>query len=1111
MKLIEKLKNRYTIVSIILLLLMMALSLRLAVLTIAQGDYYRDISDNKRLKEVYTTAPRGEIRDRYGRLLAGNKPSFTVQILKDEINTLDQEIKNEGILKLVRLLEEDGVSYQDDYPLDFNVFKYKNEDDYFNNELEPMNNIIETIIQNNLLSDILNLYYINPDYKEHYQFIAVNRALNALRNKSVEIPINAYIDQGNLIIEYDNSKDISTWKSRNGIPEGFSPLQAIIKLIDNDKTIIRKVVDHPISRAMVYKLLNDRGLADNLIIEEYSLTYYEEYLNQKRALMKNFPEVTMDTSAKEDFVNIFTKTSLSNFLDKVITNDEEKNDVIIPGKILIEMLEEKGISVDISIETSEDYNNVIYKYIGNGDIGDVSPKDILIDIAKESNVLSEFISLDNIKGLAQVQLLEDGVNPKISIANDFEYVAINNLKKWYTGNYIDEDKSIEEAFKQIRERYKIDESLSKYEARSMLVIYDKISKQGHLAYQPINLAYGLKESTVAKIEEGLIDMPGVDISIEPVRYYPEGTTAAHILGYLGKISQPNEIQKYIVENSYSPSAIIGKTGVEESFEDILSGKSGVKRIEVDSLGNTTNVIEEIEPVPGDNIYLSIDLDVQKVAEESLKQTLEKLQVAGTYESKWGDYKFGINKSKGRPYVNATSGAIVAVDVKTGQVIAMASYPSYDPNLFSTGISSTDWESLFPEDELNPLAPRPLYNVATQTAIQPGSTFKMVTALAALENGLSPNTRIRDLGYVDVGNKRFRCLIWTSTGGTHGYENVTEALRDSCNYFFYSLAFGKNPRSGESIGAKVEIEDIVNLSKKLGLNDKTGIEINVPAEFSGGVPNPQQKIITTKFLLKRYLNANIEKYFKEGIKLTKEEIDQTIEEIINWTDLEVPLTRNEVIRRLDSLGIDPERRLPGEREGLADKIKYTYLNQAGWNITDTLNVTIGQGQSSYTPIQMANYVATLSNGGYRHDLSLIESIKNYNNTVTKFDHEPNPERIELNDYSNLDVIMKGMEMVTSEGTAKATFRNFPIKVAAKTGTAQRSGINPYTGETFDDFAWFVAAAPYEDPEIAVAAVIFQGGSGGYAGPLVRDVIAEYLGLNNTEANNYLPHENMLINE
>ncbi|NLL81493.1 MAG: penicillin-binding protein [Tissierellia bacterium] len=1108
LKLIEKIKNRHNIVSIIFLVLVALLISKLSILTIAEGDYYRDISDNKRLKEVYTTAPRGEIRDRYGRLLAGNKPSFTVQILKDEINTLTQDKKNDGILRLVRFLEEDGVSYEDEYPLTLNVFKYKNESDYFTYDLEPMNSVLEIIINNNLLPEILGMYYIHDDYEEHYQFVAINKAINALKNKNIDVPIDAFIDQSGLVLEFNTTVNIENWKNQNDIPLEYSPMQAILKLIDNDKTIVRKIIDHPVSRLMVFNLINSKGLAGNLTIDEYSLTYYEDYLSQKRSLMKHYNGITMETSAKEDFVNIFIKTSLNSFLDKIIAI-EESSEPIIPGNVLIQLLERKGVEVDIEIETTENYDRIIYKYTGVEDIGDKSPKDVLINLANEHDILSEFITMANIKGHAQVQLLSDGVNPRISIADDFEYVSIRNLKNWYSANLIKEDKSEEEAFQKIRDNYKIDSNLSKYEVRSMLVVYDQISKQGHLAYQPINLAYGIKESTVAKIEEGLIDIPGVDVSIEPVRYYPEGTTAAHILGYLGKISQASEIKKYIEEAGYSPSAIIGKTGIEESYEDVLSGESGVRRVEVDSIGNTTKVLGEIEPIPGDNVYLSIDLEVQKVAESSLQQTLEKLQVGGTYESKWGDYQFGINRSKGKPYDNATSGAVVAVDVKTGQVIAMASYPSYNPNLFSTGISTTDWQSLFPEDELNPLAPRPLYNIATQTAIQPGSTFKMVTALAALDKGLHPQTRIRDMGYVSVGTDTFRCLIWTNSGRTHGYENVAEALRDSCNYFFYTLAIGYNQRTGEQIGVKLEIEDIVNLSKQLGLNDKSGIEINVPSEFSGGVPDPQQKTITTKYLLRQFLIGNVEKYLKEEVSFDEETKSSTIDEIVSWSEYEEPITRNEVRRRLDKLGIDPDKKMPGERNSLTDKIKYTYLNQVGWNLSDTLNVTIGQGLNSYTPIQMANFISTLSNGGYRHELSLIESIKNYNNTVSKYEHEPTPERIFLNNYENLEHVKKGMEMVSKEGTARRIFNNFPVTVGSKTGTAQRSGVNPSTGEKFDDFAWFVAFAPYEDPEIAVATVIFQGGSGGYAGPLSRDIIAQYLGLNNVESNNILPHESILI--
>jgi penicillin-binding protein 2 len=386
---------------------------------------------------------------------------------------------------------------------------------------------------------------------------------------------------------------------------------------------------------------------------------------------------------------------------------------------------------------------------------------------------------------------------------------------------------------------------------------------------------------------------------------------------------------------------------------------------------------------------------------------------------------------------------------------------------------------------------------------------MVTGLAALEKGLNPLLRIRDMGYVTVGNKNFHCLIYTSTGGTHGYENFYEALRDSCNYYFYTLALGRNQRTGQNIGVKLEIEDIVETSKKLGLNDKTGVEINVPAEVSGGVPDPQRKIITTKYLLKQMLQRTISGYIMEDKDLTAEDIDTAINEIISWTDMETPMTRGEVVRRLTEMGIEPELRLPGEREGLADKIKYTYLNQAGWNIADTLNVTIGQGQSAYTPIQMANYIATIANGGYLNKVTLIESIRDYSNSAVLYEHRAEGSLIELNNYENLDHVKKGMQMVAEDGTARRVFSGFPIEVGVKTGTAERSGINPSTGDTYDDFAWFVGFAPFDEPEIAVATVIFQGGSGGYAAPMVRDIIAQYLGLNTPEVQTSLPIEGELI--
>ncbi|MDX9917997.1 MAG: penicillin-binding transpeptidase domain-containing protein [Gudongella sp.] len=1080
----KKIFNRFNLMIVVLVLMMAVLMFKLATLTLAQGDYYRDLSDNKRVKEIYTTAPRGEIRDRYGRLLAGNVPSFTVQLLKDELNSIDRTHRNNYLLSLIRFLEADGAPYLSDYPVQLNTFEYKSLETYLTNDLSPDEAVISRIIENNLLSDLLGRRFYAP-YGDHFRFNIAERAVKILEDDVLKE-------------EYSTIGTLSK--------------ESITKISDeynNDRNFIRKLIDHPIGRLLAFETLDRAGVSEEILLKDYSISFYNDYISQKISLMKQFPEVTMRTSAEDDFINIFKEVSLKSFLLRIITVDEEKDTKVVPSLILVDLLKSEGIDPDINIEVNYDRDDVLISFQGNRNIADAEPVDELINLSEQKGILKKFVLDERIRYLAQTKLISDGVNPRISVSGKFEYSHLNNFNNWYTANKINTSDSLKDVFKDLMKKSYLDEDLSIYEARSVLGILNQLTNQGYLAYQPINIAYGIKDETVAKIEETLSSAPGISISIEPVRYYPEGETAAHMIGYLGKISQSSEIDKYIRELGYSPSALIGKTGLEESFETQLSGKSGIKKVEVDVVGNTTNVLEEIKPVPGNTLYSTIDLKLQVVAQDTLKKTLDEISRGGVYRSEWGDYAFGINKRKRRPYINANSGAVVAIDVKTGEVLAMASYPAYDPNLFSTGISNSDWLSLFPEDANNPLAPRPLYNIASQTAIQPGSTFKMVTGLAALEKGLNPLLKIRDMGYVTVGNKNFHCLVYTTTGGTHGYENFYEALRDSCNYYFYTLAMGRNQKTGQNIGIKLEIEDIVDISKKLGLNDKTGIEINVPAEVSGGVPDPQRKIITTKYLLKQMLQRSINGYIMEDVEITKTDLDDIIAEIISWTELETPLTRAEVVRRLTAMGIEPEKRLQGEREGLADKIKYTYLNQAGWNISDTLNVTIGQGQSAYTPLQMANYIATLANGGYLNKATLVESIRDYSNSSVLYEHRPDGKLIELNNYDNLEIVKKGMSMVSTEGTARTIFSRFPIKVGVKTGTAERSGINPSTGDTYDDFAWFVGFAPYDEPEIAVAAVIFQGGTGGYAAPMVRDIIAQYFGLNTEIVHTSLPIEGSLI--
>ena len=888
MKFLEKLKNRFNIIMILLSIMFLVLLFRLATLTIVEGDKYRELSDTKRVKEIAITAPRGEIRDRYGRLLAGNKPSFTVQILKDELNIKDKKKKNEVILELVKLLEEDGVVYIDEFPIQLNTFQYINENDFGVGLGDPVEDIIDVIIENNLVGEVLDTYYLG-EREGHFLFLTGNKAIHALQSKGIDIPISITLNEGSVVYTFDENVDIEKWKEENDLPLETDPKGSIIKLIDNDKSIIRKLIAHPISRELTFNILKEKGLISNIKMVPFSLEFEEEYVKQKKYLIKNFNSVTMESSAKDDFINIVLDTVVGDMLEKVIEQTDKDGKVIkkvIPGEVLIDLIEEKGEKCLVTFNVDEE-NKVTYKFKESNSSKTQSPVKYLIDVGKKTKAINEMILNKDIISTVQEMLLNNGVNPKISIANleELEYVSIINKNDWYEKYKIPEDHNVEEAFNDLRKFYKIDDNLSNYEVRSMLLIYEQLSKQGYLAYQPINIAYGIKDKTVAKIEEGGMDLPGISVSIEPVRYYPMGSTAAHILGYLGKISQTNEIDKYVKEKKYSPNDIIGKTGVEQKFEDDLKGKEGIKKVEVDVFGNTIKLLDEKKAMPGNNLYLTIDAKLQQVAEESLKYSLEQIQKGGIYESEWGNYKYGINRQKNKPYTNATAGAVVAMDVKTGEILSLASYPDYDPNLFATGISSADWASLFPENEDDLLAPRPLLNIATQTSVQPGSTYKMITGLAALEKGLSPNKTIRDMGYVDIGTKRFGCWIWNSHRGTHGSENLYDALRDSCNYYFYSVVMGKNQRTGENLGMKVNIKDIVALSKEFGLNDKTGIEIDIPNESHGGVPDPAVKIASTKATLKRYLKQNIMNYIKEDKEISDDQLTKNIDEIVSWLDLE----------------------------------------------------------------------------------------------------------------------------------------------------------------------------------------------------------------------------------
>lgn len=1077
-------KNRFNILYIIVLMIIIMLSFKLATLTIVEGEKYREIADVKRIKDIPIKAPRGKIYDRNGVILADNLTSFTVQLYKYKIN---QNNINDVLYTLTKILDENGESLIDEFSivLDTFVFKNKSQDGDEYDTLSPTEYVIRLIRKNKLINEWLNAEAMI--YGEKYN--VKNRVYLFLQKEYSDFPIELINGEFQFISDTEKTKEFLL---SNKIDETISADALIEYLLEIENRFFPNLLSNSKTRRYTYEFLNKKGLANEIGLEGYTFVQDQRYETLKNGLILNYEAITKESTAKDDFIYL-TKYYVFDYLFNSIYGEDDSR--VIPGEILIKKL--SSLHDDLPVVLKEEEGILTYEYSQDADKqkyinelnldSTVSAYELIKALAlKETAVINDII-VEDIKYYAQYELLNLGINPSISIST-WEYTPLKDKNDWILNNVGKvEDADAKEIFEKLKEE--IDKalgvSIDDYEARNILIVRDRYKKQGYLSYHPIDICYDISEKTVAMISERNHELSGINIEIEPIRYYPERKLAAHILGYLGKISHEFEIEEYLVKQSgkYSMDDIIGKTGVEEKFEGYLAGQKGKKTVAVNNLGNTIESVDELAPVPGDDLYLTIDSRLQRKTEEVLEKGLKALQAGDVYESEWGNYKFP------DPYKNATSASMVVLDIKTGETLALANNPSYDLNLFATGISTEDWNSLS-NDSRDPLAPRPLYNIALSTAIQPGSTFKMVTALAALEKGVNPNTKVYCAGVMEVGQRKFGCWIYNMRGGIHGNQNIYEAIKNSCNFYFWTTMLGENPATGQRHSIKLDFEEVTEMAIKFGLNDRTGIEIDIPREYSGGVPNMEDKKSSTRLYLRLFLEENLQYYVKDDYNMDSEELSAAINNILGWINEDI-LTRTEVYKRLEALNLDPNK-TNKTKEPLVDTIKYTYINHSVWNSGDSLNLSIGQGGNSYTPLQMANYVSMIANGGYKHNVTVIDKIVSYDGSdTTRF--ERSSERMELNNYDNLEELKIGMKMVANDS---AVLRALPMQIGVKTGTAQKEGINPETGEIFDDFAWYVAFAPYDDPQIAVACVIFQGGLGTYPAPMVRDVIAEYFALNGT---------------
>lgn len=711
--------------------------------------------------------------------------------------------------------------------------------------------------------------------------------------------------------------------------------------------------------------------------------------------------------------------------------------------------EEIPILIDpIRFTFTEDEINWKAKY---GISSDATAQEAFRKIRQDNNIPEEMVDIE-----AQDMLLQQyGIELPFS-TEDFLFTFKKEELKWKKSKKFDENATAEEIFNKLAEQFEIPRKqngeINGYtddEAKKILTVRYLLSQNVYKAYEPVEIASNVSDQSRAQLEENKIFLPGVEIIQKPIRKYPNGDFASHIMGYMGKIGSELEA---LAEKGYSAQDMIGKTGIENSMELYLKGKDGWEQIEVDASGAMIGTVGEEEPIPGDTVFLTIDSKVQKVAEDSLKEYLEIIQK--------GDRSLSINS-----YPTATSGAVVAMDVNSGRILALASEPRFDPNLFASGISAEDWKALQPATNEH-YAPKPLVNNAISTALPPGSTLKMLTGLAGLEtNSITATEKILDTGPYDVGGGYApSCSIWKSSGRTHGYVDMVKAIQQSCNFYFFE------------VGRRVGGERFEEFAKKFGFGEKTGIELTGEAWGTIGGPTYKQK------MYERYLSN----YLTSKLKLEDDKKKEILEYI--YKDASV----SDIRKHLKDMGISDY----ASREKIVQ-----YIVDSRWKLYNMVQTAIGQGDNTMTPLQIASYIATIANGGTRYKPYLVERIVSYDG-VTKL--EKTPEVVEKLNVSqaSLDLLKQGMFSVASVqgGTAYRRFYGSEILSSGKTGTAQ-------AGTGYTNHAWYVAYAPADNPQIAIAVLAVQGGHGDYVAPVARAIIEAYLAAE--EARDNITPENDMI--
>lgn len=622
--------------------------------------------------------------------------------------------------------------------------------------------------------------------------------------------------------------------------------------------------------------------------------------------------------------------------------------------------------------------------------------------------------------------------------------------------------------------------------------------------QPITIAENVKYETVIEVETRSMNLAGMEIAVGTKRVYPRSTLAAQVIGYIGAIPSQSSWETYQAKG-YSYNDKIGRDGIESSMEDWLTQNSSLKQgsrvVERDNYSQIVRELSYTEPQDGNNVKLTLIASYQQQAEraiaDNVARTRDRQEELMVDEGWLEDNKTDIANRNWEKYPLALAehGVMLVLDME-GRVLAMANYPTYDLNaLVAAGDEAMDILS----DPRNLLM-----NYAIHARGTPGSIFKMVTSIAALAEGeLLPTERISDMGYFTLYNKDKstapKCWINQNSLYQHANQTIVEGLSHSCNYFFYTL------------GSRLGEERLYRYASLLGLTSKTGLDL--PGEVRSVVGCQTSLYDTTKAMneasqdtsLPIIVFNSIKSHLKNcgasrGMEYTDERLSACAKRLM---DMAVNYPETEWLDNMRTILME-ELNMTKEMVYLQTVIgdTYNYMNDIKWGGAQTILTAIGQSVTVLTPAAVARYVCAVANGGKVYNLSIVDAITSPEGEILS---QRSPTLINNLDYPEYwDLIHQGMKGVVDEsGTAKKYFSDWEYQdqIAAKTGTAEVTTID------LENNAWFVAFAPYENPEIAVAVFIPNGYSGGEAAPAARDFIDWYMKQKDLRTTDYtLPYGN-----